>query len=46
MTDTSAGAMHHVGHFLTNPANLITTARIVASPIAFFLILALSLIHI
>ena len=40
MTDTSAGAMHHVGHFLTNPANLITTARIVASPIAFFLILA------
>jgi len=32
--------MHHVGRFLTNPANLITTARIVASPIPFFLILA------
>ncbi len=39
MTETSAGAMHHVGHFLTNPANLITTARIIASPIAFLLIL-------
>ena len=39
MTDSPAGAMHHVGNFLTNPANLITTARIVASPIAFFLIL-------
>ena len=32
--------MHHVGRFLTNPANLITAARIVASPLAFFLILA------
>ena len=39
MTETSARAMHHVGHFLTNPANLITTARIIASPIAFLLIL-------
>ncbi len=33
------GAMHHVGHFIANPANLITVARIVASPIAFWLIL-------
>ncbi len=32
--------MHHVGHFVSNPANLITTARIVASPIPFALILA------
>lgn len=39
MTDTSVGAMHHVGNFLTNPANLITTARIIASPIPFYLIL-------
>lgn len=39
MTETSAGAMHHVGRFLANPANLITAARIVASPIAFYLIL-------
>lgn len=39
MTETSNSAMHHVGHFLANPANLITTARIVASPLAFFLIL-------
>ena len=34
------GAMHHVGHFVSNPANLITAARILASPIAFLLILA------
>ena len=40
MTEASTGAMHHVGHFLTNPANLITTARIIASPIAFWFILA------
>jgi len=33
-------AWHHTGHFLANPANLITTARIVASPIAFAAILA------
>lgn len=33
------GAMHHIGHFLANPANLITAARILASPIAFLLIL-------
>lgn len=39
MTETT-GALHHVGHFFANPANLITTARIVASPLAFFLILA------
>lgn len=32
--------MHHVGHFVSNPANLITAARIMASPIAFILILA------
>ncbi|MFT7476044.1 MAG: CDP-diacylglycerol--glycerol-3-phosphate 3-phosphatidyltransferase [Verrucomicrobiales bacterium] len=34
--------MHHVGHFVANPANLITTARIAASPIPFALILASS----
>lgn len=33
------GAMHHVGHFIANPANLITVARILCSPIAFWLIL-------
>ncbi len=33
------GVMHHVGHFLMNPANLITAARILASPIAFWLVL-------
>ena len=33
-------AMHHVGHFLSNPANLITAARIAASPIPFLVILA------
>lgn len=33
------GKMHHVGHFITNPANLITVARIAASPIAFLWIL-------
>ena len=36
---TNVGAMHHIGHFLANPANLITAARILASPIAFILIL-------
>ena len=34
------GVMHHLGHFVANPANLITAARILASPIAFLLILA------
>ncbi len=34
-----ASKMHHVGHFIANPANLITVARILASPIAFWLIL-------
>ena len=32
--------LHHTGHFVTNPANLITVARIAASPIPFALILA------
>ena len=32
--------IHHTGHFVTNPANLITVARIAASPIPFALILA------
>ncbi len=36
----AVGALHHIGHFLANPANLITGARILASPIAFLLILA------
>ncbi len=34
-----ADAMHHVRHFITNPANLITTARIAASPLLFAAIL-------
>ena len=34
------GALHHIGHFVSNPANLITAARIAASPIPFALILA------
>lgn len=34
-----AGAMHHIGQFLINPANMITAARIIASPVAFLLIL-------
>jgi CDP-diacylglycerol--glycerol-3-phosphate 3-phosphatidyltransferase len=42
VTDSDGGAMHHVGHFVANPANLITTARIAASPIPFALILASS----
>ncbi len=37
---TDVGAMHHIGHFLSNPANMITAARIAASPIPFALILA------
>lgn len=32
--------MHHISHFLSNPANMITAARIAASPIPFLLILA------
>lgn len=32
--------MHHIGHFIANPANLITAARILASPVAFWLVLA------
>ena len=36
---TDDGALHHIGHFVANPANLITAARILASPIAFLLIL-------
>ncbi len=34
-----ATARHHVRHFLTNPANLITSARIAASPVLFVAIL-------
>lgn len=34
------GVWHHVGHFVSNPANMITAARIAASPIPFALILA------
>jgi len=40
MAEASVGAMHHVSRFVSNPANLITTARIIASPIPFALILA------
>jgi len=36
------GARHHVSHFISNPANMITAARILASPIAFAFILASS----
>ena len=35
----AAGAAHHIGRFLINPANMITAARIIASPVAFLLIL-------
>ncbi len=38
--DVSHSAWHHIGHFMSNPANLITAARIAASPIAFALIIA------
>ncbi len=34
------GVLHHTGHFVANPANLITVARIAASPIPFAMILA------
>lgn len=34
------GKMHHVSHFVLNPANMITAARIVASPIPFWIILS------
>ncbi len=34
------GVLHHTGHFVANPANLITVARIAASPIPFALILS------
>ena len=35
-------AAHHIGHFLANPANLITVARIAASPVLFAAILGAS----
>ena len=38
--NSGAGAWHHVSHFIANPANLITAARIVAAPIPFALIIA------
>ena len=34
------GVLHHTGHFVANPANLITVARIAAAPIPFAMILA------
>jgi len=34
------GVLHHTGHFVANPANLITVARIAASPIPFVMILS------
>ncbi|MDW3178496.1 MAG: CDP-diacylglycerol--glycerol-3-phosphate 3-phosphatidyltransferase [Acidimicrobiia bacterium] len=34
------GVLHHTGHFVANPANLITVARIAASPIPFAIILS------
>jgi CDP-diacylglycerol--glycerol-3-phosphate 3-phosphatidyltransferase len=34
------GVLHHTGHFVSNPANLITVARIAASPIPFAMIIA------
>lgn len=36
---TGTGFQHHVSKFLTNPANLITSARIAASPLLFWAIL-------
>lgn len=33
------GAAHHISRFAGNPANMLTTARIIAAPIAFALIL-------
>lgn len=37
---TRSEVMHHGSHFVRNPANLITVARIAASPILFIAILA------
>lgn len=34
-----ASATHHISRFITNPANMITTARILAAPVAFAFIL-------
>lgn len=36
----SGGVLHHTGHFVSNPANLVTVARIAASPIPFAMILS------
>ncbi|MGI9607717.1 MAG: CDP-diacylglycerol--glycerol-3-phosphate 3-phosphatidyltransferase [Acidimicrobiales bacterium] len=40
MSGLRGSVLHHSGHFVTNPANLITVARIAASPLLFAAVLA------